>query len=226
MVMFHTMFDLRYFGVGDPVGLKKWPAALFDHYSTCIAASFLTLVGVSARLRSRSTNPQSLRLTLFLKPLLRVLLSALIVTIASIVAHTSLPIYFGVLHLIAFSMLIMPLTLRAPRVFGALGLALIVIGFSHPHLHGVAYEWIGLAHNPYKMGDYFPFFPWLGFVWVGSALADLGLKSTRTLRWPASWEPRRWARSLCFGGRHTLIIYLVHQPLIIGLLWLVGLVRW
>jgi len=226
MAIFHSMFDLRYFGVDDRFGLKQMSDRFFDHYSTAIAASFLTLVGVSARVRSQGTATQRLRLSFFLQPLRRVAASAFIVSVASVLAHTSLPIYFGVLHLIAFSLLLMPFTLRAPRFSAVLGVAFVVVGFSEPQLHGIVYEWTGLAHNPVRMGDYFPIFPWLGFVWVGAGIADFILKSPHSWRWPESWGKQLWARALSTGGRHTLIIYLVHQPILVGLFWVLGWVRW
>ena len=216
MVLFHTLFDLRYFGTRNLLGIKNWPDSFFDHYSTGIAISFLTLVGVSARIRKKN----------FFNPLIRVFIASVVVSVASVVAHTSLPIYFGILHLITLSLLLMPLTLRWPRLFSVLGLIFVAIGFSQPNLSGVIFEWIGLAHNPLRMGDYFPIFPWLGFVWIGSGIAHFAIQSSLSFHWSERWAVRPESKALSFLGRHTLFIYILHQPLILGLLWATGLVKW
>ena len=85
--------------------------------------------------------------------------------------------------------------------------------FDHPALW-----WVGLsAINP-RSNDYVPLFPWFGAVLVGIAAA--------LARPPGCWRgwrrstPGRWAKPLIFLGRHSLAFYLIHQPVLIGCVWL------
>jgi len=62
--------------------------------------------------------------------------------------------------------------------------------------------------------DYVPVFPWFGVVLLGVAAGRLVLRHAATI---ARFQPKsRVLRALAFGGRHTLLLYLVHQPLIVG----------
>jgi uncharacterized membrane protein len=61
--------------------------------------------------------------------------------------------------------------------------------------------------------------PWSGFVFLGLGLARLNLPRLRA--WPISlWRPAAWpGRALAFAGRHSLAIYLIHQPILFGVLF-------
>jgi uncharacterized membrane protein len=127
--------------------------------------------------------------------------------------------YFGVLHAIAlFSLMALPLV-RAPMA-AVLGVAAIF--FAAPALYSsTAFDvrwlsWIGFfVHTP-ETADLVPVFPWFGVVLLGIAGTRL-LRETRA--WPAI-AARHFAdplsRVLRFLGRWSLIVYLVHQPLILG----------
>ncbi len=65
--------------------------------------------------------------------------------------------------------------------------------------------------------DYNPMLPWFGYVLIGIAVARL----VPPQRWPR-WQPHAaMSRMLCLAGRHSLLVYLVHQPILMGLLWTV-----
>ena len=79
--------------------------------------------------------------------------------------------------------------------------------------------WVGLsAVNP-RSNDYVPLFPWFGAVLVGIAAAKLAVgRAVSTLA--GGLRARRWSRPLIFTGRHSLAFYLIHQPVLIGCVWL------
>ena len=66
--------------------------------------------------------------------------------------------------------------------------------------------------------DYFPLNPWLGVFFISLALSSLvypNAKPLTEIKWPERW---------LWFGRNTLIIYVVHQPILIGILLLSGLI--
>jgi uncharacterized membrane protein len=76
-------------------------------------------------------------------------------------------------------------------------------------------------HSPfYSSFDYFPLFPWFGIFLAGASLGKSVYASKRSLirrRLPVTF--------VNFAGRHSLLIYIVHQPVILAALYLLGLVR-
>jgi uncharacterized membrane protein len=64
-----------------------------------------------------------------------------------------------------------------------------------------------------------PLFPWFGAVLLGIGITKLAA-GAGILTWLANLKPGRWANPLLFIGRHSLAFYLIHQPLLIGSVWL------
>jgi uncharacterized membrane protein len=126
-------------------------------------------------------------------------------------------ITFGILHFIALaSVLARPLASR-PRLALALGLVAMAAGLtlSHPFFDSRATSWLGFVTRKPPTQDYVPLFPWIGVVLTGIAaghvLADRGFAPLAPLaRAPAAL---RWL------GRHSLAVYMVHQPILMGALW-------
>ena len=72
-----------------------------------------------------------------------------------------------------------------------------------------------------NMADYMPLFPWLGVFLIGCVIGRLCYKEKKTLIPKESRVMTAIARRVEFIGRHSLIIYLVHQPVIYGLLYVI-----
>ncbi|HVE50698.1 MAG TPA: heparan-alpha-glucosaminide N-acetyltransferase [Casimicrobiaceae bacterium] len=211
MIVYHFVFDLRYFGVvradfeNDPFWLTV---------RATIVTSFLLIVGISIVL-ARQANVPPARLVR------RVIVIAACAAAASIGSYVIYPqtfIYFGILHCIAVSsVLAWPLAAR-PRLAGVLGVAMVVAGltFSSEWFDSRWASWLGFTKSKPPTQDFVPLFPWLGVVLIGitagDALARHAFAPIRSLaKWPASL---RWL------GRHSLAVYMVHQPLLMGALWL------
>jgi uncharacterized membrane protein len=153
-------------------------------------------------------------------------------------------IYFGVLHGIAVMLLLVrllaPMANRlAPRGLGCAALGLLVIathllagnaiaaGFSSQfgiNLDARSLNWIGLITRLPVTEDYVPLFPWLGVMLLGFAGMQAYLRKPASLpARPAALAPAGWLpRGLAVLGRYSLVYYLVHQPVLLGLLWLAG----
>ncbi len=110
-----------------------------------------------------------------------------------------------------------------PLVFG---LICIVLSPFVSMLRGPAFLIpFGITYNGFATLDYEPLIPWFGVVLLGVSLGLVIYKNgVRQGLLTLLGEMPRILAPLCFLGRHTLIIYLVHVPIIIGVLFLLGLI--
>ena len=215
MAIFHFGWDLENFGlVREAMTLEpQW-----IYFARAIAASFLMLVGLSAWL----AHENKFNKRTFIKRLLYVGGAALVITLATLYATPNAFIFFGILHNIALSSLVILLFMRMATKYVAIA-GLIV--FSAPYwartawLDNAIWWWSGLSQITPKSNDYVPMFPWFGWVLLGLALAKLfsrweiwGKLSGFQIEGPIG-------KTLRFFGRYSLLFYLVHQPLMIGLLY-------
>ena len=212
MFVYHFAFDLRYFGV---------IAADFEHdpfwlaFRALIVATFMTLVGVSLVLADRAAAPPAH----YWRRLGIIAGCALLASLGSWVLFPRTFIHFGMLHAIAVASLLARPLVRRPWPAAAIGGGIIAMGLmlSHPAFDARSLSWIGFATAKPASEDYVPLAPWAGFVLLGIALGHaLAGHAFRAVA-PLSSAPP-WLRWL---GRHSLAVYMVHQPLLLGALWLV-----
>ncbi len=125
-------------------------------------------------------------------------------------------IRFGVLHCLGLCMILWPVFRKLPvGLRTALGAALAALGIYLTKRVMVSFAglaWLGLLYPSYSSADYFPLLPYLGFFLLGSVLCNLLYRQRRSLL------PKLgnfWLfRALQWCGRYSLIIYLLHQPLL------------
>lgn len=205
MILYHFSFDLALLGIVDwPVG----GGTLWRGFAILIAGSFIALSGLSLQLAAEG----GLDRRAFLRRLALLAGASALVTLGSWAAMPA-PVLFGILHaLTVFAVLALPF-LRAPTPL-VLVCALLVLAapafltsdmFAHPFLYP-----LGLDPDPRPSFDYEPIFPWFAAMLLGLVLA-------RHL--PAE---RGEAATDIFArmGRHSLLIYLLHQPILYGALLL------
>jgi uncharacterized membrane protein len=149
---------------------------------------------------------------------------AALITLATYFAMPQQFIFFGILHSIALASLLGLAFLRLPWVVTLLVAAAVL---AVPQLYrDVAFDapwllWVGLAPGFPQTMDYEPVFPWFGAFLLGMSAAQLMLSRGPLVRKAASPLLAR----VTWIGRHSLVIYLVHQPVIIGLFNLYFLLR-
>ncbi|MDM7932529.1 heparan-alpha-glucosaminide N-acetyltransferase [Tabrizicola sp.] len=208
MVVFHFTFDLALFGF-VPVDTIYQP--FWYYFARMVAGSFLFLSGVSLWL----AHGQGIRWMAFWWRFAKIATAAALVTLASFWLVPGGPIHFGILHALAVSGLIALAFLRLPGLVTlAVAAGVFALGWADPSpmFDGLALVWLGLAENRPLMGDYVPLVPWLAPCLAGLALAKLvGLH-----HWQGQTPTRLW-RIMAFPGQHSLVIYLIHQPILFGL---------
>ncbi|WP_370875549.1 DUF1624 domain-containing protein [Methylobacterium amylolyticum] len=215
MAAYHTLWDLGHLRL-TPENLAVTP--LGHRAAEGIAGTFLLLVGVGLVLM----NGRGVRWPPTLLRLARIAAAAGLVTLGTWIAFPGTYVFFGVLHCIAAASLIgLPfLFLPVPAVI----LAAAAVLAAPLVVHGALFDapvlaFLGLGARPVQTNDYVPLFPWFGVVLAGIALGRLGLPHLHRSRLGA-WAPRgRTGRAAVFAGRHSLALYLVHQPVLLGLLF-------
>jgi len=209
MVGYHFVFDLHYLGI-QRFAMHDWPLLLWQR---TIAILFLGLVGASLVIKKRTLLEDARRAG-------AVFAFALLVTIATSIWPGKGMIVWGVLHFIALSILLGHFFVRFGKWNAVLGLGVIALWML---LAGnVAGGWLllplGFAPAGFYSYDYYPLLPWFSLVLFGMAVASTGVfqKLESALSKPS------FANPLCWAGRHSLAIYLLHQPIILGALFLAG----
>jgi uncharacterized membrane protein len=211
MVVFHFTFDLALFGhiPSDTMYQPFW-----YYFARMIAGSFLFLAGVSLWL----AHGQGVSWPAFGWRMGKLVAAAALVTVASLWFVPGGPIWFGILHAIAAASLVGLIVLRLPwpvTLALALGIFALAWGPRSAIFDPLWLVWTGLAENRPAMGDYVPLVPWAAPLMAGVALA----KAFQVERWSRR-RPSRGADLLTFPGRHSLVIYLLHQPILVGLFYL------
>lgn len=215
MVIFHFTLDLQMFG-HVPAGTIQ--NAFWANFARLIAGSFLFLAGVSLVL----AHGRGIRWGAFGRRLAMVVAGALAVTLVTYIGMRDSFIYYGILHSIAVASVISLAFLRLPAAVTALvavGVFMVPAYVSLPAFNSHWLAWTGLAETIPRSLDFEPLFPWLAPCLMGVAFAKAGTF------W-GLWEHLRTAapssalaRRIAWPGRHSLVIYLLHQPIIFGLMY-------
>ncbi|MGB7294182.1 MAG: heparan-alpha-glucosaminide N-acetyltransferase [Candidatus Aminicenantales bacterium] len=219
MVGYHLLYDL-----GEMVGLESFlgfntdlstPAWLAAQYF--FAALFVVLSGVSSTL-SRSNVRRSLKL----------LAVAILISVVTFFFNRAATVHFGILHCLGVSILLYGLDFEkaAAAACAVAGAAVIGAGLAFPIIlktMTIDFNWLlalGIHTPDYSSFDYFPLLPWFGAFLAGAALGKSVYAAKRSL------VPLRLPTTFVnVAGRHSLLIYIVHQPVILAALYLLGLVR-
>ena len=216
MFAFHLIWDLGYFHLVSP-DLPYEPAVMsFGHV---VAGSFLFLVGVSLAMASRD----GVNMPTFWRRLFVISVAAAGVSAATYWLFPESFIFFGILHCIALSSLIALPLLRAPLWLVAFVMAAALAApllIASPFFDAPQFWWLGLGTKEPLSNDWRPLLPYFGVVLAGLIAARLML--ARGL--PAGisdWRADSVAtRALTWGGRHSLLVYLIHQPIFLAVLFM------
>jgi uncharacterized membrane protein len=200
MLFYHFFYDLRFFSGRDANSHKMvW---LLGHLG--IAGTFFLTSGISAALSAKGKTSPS-------HDIFRIVKLAGCAGLVSLVTFALFPdkwIYCGVLHSLA-ACAILGLYFKSHPSLCLIGVVLTALAYATLRV-----TW------PEGLGgqgtlDYVPIFPWVGVYFLGIWLWSLSpIRALLDVR----------SHSTAFGwlevvGRHSLPIYLIHQPILMGLLW-------
>ncbi|MEM1273707.1 MAG: heparan-alpha-glucosaminide N-acetyltransferase [Pseudomonadota bacterium] len=212
MAVYHFFFDLEMFGFVAPGTALSQP---LRGLAICTAASFLALAGISLVLAQGS----GLRVIPFVRRLGMIAAAALAITLGSYVWAPDIYIYFGILHCIALCSLLGLALLWLPGWALALGAAGAFVLPDNVTLSAPALLWTGLVAPIRPALDYVPLFPWSAAFLLGMAVGKFGRQAGLWARLADVQVPAlvEW---FAWPGRHSLAIYLIHQPVLIAMIWL------
>jgi len=213
MVIYHALFSLAYvFGSGT--GRRLF--GLMGPVQPFIAGTFIFLCGLCCRF-SRSNFKRGLELAG----------AAAIVTLATLVMTlfgVDEVIWFGVLHFLACAVLLfalvqklaekLPLEIAPPIAQIAIFASLFVMvqQLALPPTDFFPLYALGFPSGTLRSADYFPLVPWLFLFMAGTAMGVYGKQG----RFPG-WMEKPRVPALAWLGRRSLLIYLLHQPVLFGI---------
>lgn len=222
MIVVHFVFDLNEFA-GLGLTMPGW-FNFCQHYGHIL---FILISGICATLASRSFRRGVI---VFCAGLLVTGVTLFMVCVLKF--NRSLSIFFGILHLLGICMMLFPLFKKLPvwalavlgAGFVALGVwlaALEPVAVSFPSAQGLLLGALGIRTTGFYSGDYFPVFPNLGWFLLGAVLGRTVYRRRESLlpKVNADFFLLRFFR---FCGRHSLWIYLLHQPVLAGLTMLLA----
>lgn len=212
---YYDLVDLYHFADGYPLFIQfffDWGGILF-----------ILLSGLCVTLGSHSVRRGSL---VFACGLLVTLVTAGIYWLGF--TGKGIIIYFGILHCLGICMLLWPLFKKCPTwLLAVLGVALIALGVYLRQEVRVDFPYLiplGVMYNGFSSSDYFPLLPNLGYFLLGAVIGRTVYKNKQTLL-PKVNPDFFLLRFLRLCGRHSLLIYLAHQPVLAGFLAIVSMLR-
>jgi len=224
MTLFHFCFDLNQFGY---IQQNFYSDARWTWQRTLIVSLFLFCAGLGQAL----AFAQQQSWAHFWRRWMWLVACALLVSLGSWWMYPNSFIYFGVLHGMALMLIVARLTVSwgawlwglgalaiASKFIAAYAIQMWATGYFSYLLNAPVLNWIGWITKKPVTEDYVPLFPWLGVMWWGVAAGSWLLQHRPDLLRHAvtpAFKP------LVVMGRWSLVYYMLHQPVMIGLLLLV-----
>ena len=229
VVLYHLMYDLDNLG-----GYRiESTSGFWKVFADASAFAFVFLAGLSLSLSYvRASAGQRSNRELFGKYLrrgTRIFSYGMLITFV-FWALSFGSVIFGILHLIGLSIVLAYpyMKLRLPNLI--LGLSVVALGvyvqledLSAGGATGILLAPFGVVPEGLFMPDYRPLLPWFGVVLLGLFFGNIVYRK-RAREALSGGEGPAYVAPVAFLGRHTLLIYLVHQPVLIGMLWALGLI--
>lgn len=225
MIIFHTLFNLNYFGEFNfDVSSGFW-----FYFARITAGLFILLVGVSLSVSYSRIKENFMKKKVYLKYIKRGLIVfsyGLLITLATWIFMRDGFVVFGILHLIGASIILAIPFLKFKWLNLMLGFMIIFVGI---YLRSLSFDFsfllpLGFIPKGFYSLDYFSIFPWFGVVLIGISLGNVFYeKHERKFEFP---DLSRFSLTKIFSflGRKSLLIYLLHQPILLVLLSFLGFI--
>ena len=216
MIVFHFTFDLSYFGVISADTIYKPGWVLFQQI---IAGTFIFIAGVGFDL----CHGQRIKWRYIKK---RVLILGLLSALISIVTYFIFGpflIKFGILHCILalslISILIVGLSTSRLIVI-TISLATVYFYLDPPVAIPGSFDFIIRTIHPHHSVDYRPIFPWIIVFLIGMIFSRLIWRSKKPIFFSNKTKSIKSLKPLIFIGKNSLIIYIIHQPILFSIMYI------
>ena len=216
MFVYHFSFDLDYYGL---IQQNFYLDEFWINFRIVIVSLFLTIMGISLYLASyRGLNKKRFR-----QRILLLIVYSLLVSASSWIMYPQAMVFFGILHFITVASILGLLFIRLGIINLFLGVSLIIANqlWSHSFFDQAYLQWLGFVTELPVTVDYVPLFPWFGVVLIGLYLGKI-LTKLPAESFLIHWKNNNiFTQSLALGGQYSLHIYMLHQPLFLGILYII-----
>lgn len=213
MIFFNYSVTLSYFHILDfAYNFLYWFV-----FPRIIGGIFIFVSGVAAYV-SYKNSKERFRKKYFLRGV-KLLVFAIAITAFTYIFVPQGTILFGILHFFAVSSFILPFVISYNRFNLIAGIFLTLFGI-YLQLTSFSFSslfWLGFMPENFFTFDYFPLIPWTGVLLLGVFFSREFIRKTIKIR-----AKNTLGRTLTFLGKHSLTIYLIHQPILILVLMLFG----
>ncbi len=216
MVLYNWLFALDYLGIYR----TAITSGFWFYFARITAAAFILLAGASLTLSASKGREAAYRI----KRGLKIFSWGLIITAVTWLFLGEAYVRFGILHLIGLSIILaLPLS-KMRRLNLSLGIILIALGaYLQKFSFGFSWLlWLGFIPKNFYTVDYFPLLPWLGVFLIGIFLGNTLYKNGARKFEIRDLSEVPFVRAFSFLGRNSLLIYLMHQPVLLAGLWVIG----
>lgn len=191
-------------------------------FAVATASIFVFASGISFWISySRTIKRTSSPYPKYLKRFLKLFGLGVVITLVTYFLLEDMTIYFGILHFLGTASLLAVPFYRFKRLNFLWALLFIAGSVVVNQIHGPL--WLlptGITPAEFHSPDYFPLFPWFGVYLLGLAAGSVFYPDGRR-KWELPLPSGVLLSTICLAGRNTLKIYLLHQPILVGLLMLI-----
>lgn len=202
MIIFHASYDMKMLGLVD----WNFSSGFWYAFPRVIAFTFLFCVGAALNfIHTPEINWKNLG-----KRSLKLGVAALLVSAGTYLIFPQQWIYFGTLHCIFAGSILGAMVVNHRKTALFLLISLLILQYATPY----DISWVsGVLKRPSM--DFIPIYPWFWAILVGILMGPILSKNRQLNALPAP-------RFLKYLGTHSLAIYLLHQPIIYGTLWVIS----
>jgi len=221
MIIFHFSFDLSTFGYAN---FDFYHSSFWLNFQILIVSIFTFVMGMSFQLANNKANNNKTNWNKYFKRLALLGFCAALITISTYFMNGDRFIYFGILHFIFVASLLAIPFVQLYWTNLILGISILLANlFIQSTLFNKIYlQWIGLMTYKPATDDYEPVIPWFGMVLIGMFFARWAIINNN-IHLFSSWQVKsNVTTALQFAGIHSLIIYMLHQPLLYGFFYLIA----
>ncbi len=206
MVLFNYSITLDYFN------LISIPSNYLYRYilPVSIASIFIFISGVTAYVSYQKQKEKVTRKYIIRG--MKLLFYAILITLFTYVFVRPNTIFFGILHFFAVASFFIPVFIKYNKLNLIVGLSLILTGvfLQQQTFHFSSLLWLGFVPEKFSTFDYFPIIPWLSVILLGIYYGKYIVSKTEKIKFNSSFSG-----IFKFLGKHSLTVYLIHQPLLI-----------
>jgi len=223
MVVFNYAFALSFLNIYHLDG--GW--LFWFLFPRIIGGIFITLVGISLTLSYNKLKQQNKGVhKKYIIRGLKIFGLGMLITISTWFLFPQVFIVFGILHLIGISIILSIPLIKLKNLNLILGFLIVFVGF---YLQNLRFDfpyfiWLGFIPKNFSTLDYFPLLPWFGLVLIGLFLGNTFYKDGKRNFKIINLTNYPVVKNIHIMGRHSLLIYLLHQPILVLVLKLFGFI--